>query len=209
MKTDYIRKNLDLLIPNPKCELIYHKDYELLIAVMLSAQCTDKRVNMVTSKLFKKYTLNDLAEINLPKLEKEIKSLGSYTKKAFYLKQIAQNILLECGGKVPNNREYLESLPGVGRKTCNVVLAELFGVPTFAVDTHVMRVSKRLNLVSPEADVLTIEKKLMKVFNRSEWNRVNHQFVLFGRYFCTAKSPKCCDCPFVKMCVEKEKTSCK
>lgn len=83
MKTDYIRKNLDLLIPNPKCELIYHKDYELLIAVMLSAQCTDKRVNMVTSKLFKKYTLNDLAEINLPKLEKEIKSLGSYTKKLF------------------------------------------------------------------------------------------------------------------------------
>ncbi len=205
MKTDYIRKNLDILIPNPVCELIYHEDYELLIAVMLSAQCTDKRVNMVTSKLFKKYTLNDLANIDLKKLENEIKSLGSYTKKAFYLKEIAQNILLECDGKVPNNREYLESLPGVGRKTCNVVLAELFNVPTFAVDTHVMRVSKRLHLVSATSDVLQIEKKLMKIFKESEWNRVNHQFVLFGRYFCTAKNPQCKDCPFVKMCVEKQK----
>ncbi len=195
MKTDItdLKNKLDLMIPSPRCELIYHHDYELLIAVMLSAQCTDKRVNEVTSKLFQKYSLKDLSNIDLHILEKEIHSLGSYTKKALYLKEIAGRLLNDYDGHVPQDRDYLESLPGVGHKTANVVLSELYNVPTMAVDTHVTRVANRLNLVKT-ADVKKIEKKLMKLFAKEEYNKVNHQLLLLGRYTCTAKNPKCATC---------------
>ena len=195
MKTDItdLKNKLDLMIPSPRCELIYHHDYELLIAVMLSAQCTDKRVNEVTSKLFQKYSLKDLSNIDLHILEKEIHSLGSYTKKALYLKEIAGRLLNDYDGHVPQDRDYLESLPGVGHKTANVVLSELYNVPTMAVDTHVTRVANRLNLVKT-ADVKKIEKKLMKLFAKEEYNKVNHQLLLLGRYTCTAKNPKCVTC---------------
>ena len=194
MKNSDLCEKLNVMIENPKCELNYTKDYELLIAVMLSAQCTDKRVNLVTKDLFSKYNLKDLAEIDLKVLEGILKPLGSYTKKAIYTKNIAISLLRDYNGYVPNDREYLESLPGVGRKTCNVVLSELFDVPTIAVDTHVERVSKRLGLVDVKDDVSNIEKKLMEFFDEKDYNRVNHQMVLFGRYICTAKNPKCENC---------------
>lgn len=203
MKTEEICKHLNNLVPNPKCELTYNKDYELLIAVMLSAQCTDKRVNIVTDKLFKKYTLNELATLNTSILENEVKSLGSYTKKALYIKMIASSLLNYSNGKVPNDRTFLESLPGVGRKTCNVVLSELFDIPTIAVDTHVKRVAIRLGLCKKNDTVTAIEKKLSKMFPVDIYNRVNHQLLLFGRYTCKALNPKCTACPFKNICKEK------
>lgn len=188
-----LRENLDFYIPNPRCELDYNKDYELLISVMLSAQTTDKRVNEVTKELYK-YDLKKLASLDVKKIENIIKPLGSYHKKAQFVKRISNILLTKYNAVVPNNREELEKMPGVGRKTTNVVLSELFDVPTMAVDTHVERVSKRLGLASKNDDVLKIEKKLSKIFDKSEYNKVNHQLLLFGRYYCKAKNPLCENC---------------
>ena len=196
MKSSIICEKLDKMIPNPKCELVYNKDYELLIAVMLSAQCTDKRVNLVTKNLFSKYSLKDLASISLKKLEKELFTLGTSAKKAYYTKSIANSLLNNYNGAVPNNRSYLESLPGVGHKTCNVVLSELFNQQAFAVDTHVTRVAKRLKIASINDNVLEIEKKLERFFKGNDFKKLHHQLVLFGRYICTAKKPKCNECLF-------------
>lgn len=203
MKINEIIRALDKLIPNPCCELNYKKDYELLIAVMLSAQCTDKRVNIVTGKLFSRYSLKDLAEIPIYELQDCIKSLGSYTKKAYYIKEISKSLLDNYNGSVPCDRKYLESLPGVGRKTASVVLSELFNIPNIAVDTHVFRVAWRLGFSEKSDSVLLVEKKLEKLFSKNIQNRINHQLLLFGRYYCTAKSPKCNNCPFSKICHEK------
>ena len=199
-----IMDNLDKVIPNPKCELNYNKDYELLIATVLSAQSTDKRVNMVTKELFSKYNLNSLKDIDLKILEDIIRPVGTYQRKAYYIKEIASRLIKDYNGKVPNNREYLESLPGVGRKTTNVVISNLYDEPAFAVDTHVARVSKRLGIAKEKDDVLTIEKKLMKIFPKDKWSRLHHQFVLFGRYICKSKNPNCIDCPFNIMCKHKK-----
>ncbi len=188
-----LRENLDFYIPNPRCELDYNKDYELLISVMLSAQTTDKRVNEVTKELYK-YDLKKLASLDVKKIENIIKPLGSYHKKAQFVKRVSNILLTKYNAVVPNNREELEKMPGVGRKTTNVVLSELFDVPTMAVDTHVERVSKRLGLASKNDDVLKIEKKLSKIFDKSEYNKVNHQLLLFGRYYCKAKNPLCENC---------------
>ena len=188
-----LRENLDFYIPNPRCELDYNKDYELLISVMLSAQTTDKRVNEVTKELYK-YDLKKLASLDVKKIENIIKSLGSYHKKAQFVKRVSNILLTKYNAVVPNNREELEKMPGVGRKTTNVVLSELFDVPTMAVDTHVERVSKRLGLASKNDDVLKIEKKLSKIFDKSEYNKINHQLLLFGRYYCKAKNPLCENC---------------
>lgn len=199
MKNKEITQKLDIMIPNPRCELNYEKDYELLIAVMLSSQCTDKRVNMVTKKLFSKYDLNAINNLSQKEIESIIKSLGSYTKKARYIKEIASSLLNDYNGVVPNNREYLESLPGIGRKTCNVVLSELFNEPTMAVDTHVHRVSNRLGIIKSD-NVVKIENRLMNYFDKDNWNRINHQLVLFGRYICKSKNPKCDECLFKDTC---------
>ena len=143
--TDY----LDELFPNPKCELDYNKDYELLIAVMLSAQTTDKRVNMVTKVLFDKYrSLEELSNADINDIINIIKPIGTFNKKAMNIINISKSLLKDKNGVVPNDRTYLESLSGVGRKTTNVVLSNLYNVPCIAVDTHVSRVSKRLGLVS-------------------------------------------------------------
>ncbi len=202
---EFLIKYLDELFPNPKCELEYNKDYELLIATVLSAQCTDKRVNLVTKELFHKYNINILAKASLKDIENIIRPCGSFTKKAYYLKNIAISLVNDYQGIVPNNREYLESLPGVGRKTCNVVLANLFNVPSIAVDTHVERVSKRLKLAYEKDDVLTVEKKLMKKFPQDKWIRLHHQLVLFGRYKCKAKNPDCADCKMKTYCAYYKK----
>ena len=195
---------LDELIPNPKCELEYNKDYELLIAVMLSAQTTDKRVNQVTKELFKKYnTLDKLKDAELCDIQSYIKVLGNYTKKSKAVINIAKTLYNKHDKKVPNNRSLLEDLPMVGRKTTNVVLSELYGIPNIAVDTHVERVSKRLKLAKEKSNVLEVENALKRKVPKDKWIRFHHQMVLFGRYYCTAKNPKCNDCKLKDICKHK------
>ncbi len=199
--TTMIENYLDELFPNPKCELNYTKDYELLLATMLSAQTTDKRVNSVTEILFKKYpTLNDLAKANIQDVQNIIRPIGTFHKKSQNLIEIAQKLIKDYNGKLPNNREYLESLPGVGRKTTNVVLSNIFNVPCIAVDTHVSRVSKRLNLANENDNPLQIEKKLNKIFKKEDLCKRHHQLVLFGRYYCLARNPKCINCKLKNIC---------
>lgn len=192
---------LDSLFPNPRCELNYNKDYELLISVMLSAQTTDKRVNEVTSILYKKYdTLEKLASADLGDIKNIIRPIGTFNKKGENVKKIAIKLLEETSGKVVNDRAYLETLPGVGRKTVNVVLANLYNEPLIAVDTHVSRVSKRLGLAKESDDVLTIEKKLNRKFSKKVLVRLHHQLVLFGRYYCKAQKPLCENCKLKDIC---------
>ena len=191
----------DQLIPNPRCELNYHKDYELLIAVMLSAQTTDKRVNQVTATLFQKYsTLEALRDADVEDLMNIIRPIGTFHKKALNIKQIAGALIEKSNGMVPNDREFLETLSGVGRKTTNVVLSNLYDLPVIAVDTHVSRVSKRLGLAKETDDVLTIEKKLNKKFPKEKLSRLHHQLVLFGRYYCRAANPDCQHCGLQEIC---------
>lgn len=193
---------LDELIPEPKGELNYNKDYELLLAVMLSAQTTDKRVNIVTKDLFSKYdTIDKLANASLDDLEKIIKPLGTFRVKSKNLKLIAISLL---DNNDLSNRTYLESLPGVGRKTANVFLAQIYNVPCIAVDTHVSRVSVRLGLASKKDDVLTIEKKLTKKLKKYDLNKLHHQILLFGRYYCKAKNPLCENCKLKNICKNKK-----
>ena len=190
---------LDEIIPNPKCELEYHKDYELLIATMLSAQTTDKRVNSVTKILFQKYpSLEALKNAPIEDIKKIIRPIGTYNKKAENVKKIAEE-LIKNGG-LSNDRKFLESLSGVGRKTTNLVLSTIYNEPYIAVDTHVTRVSKRLGIANKNDDVLVIEKKLNKVFPKEKLNRLHHQLVLFGRYYCKAKNPLCEDCKLKDIC---------
>ena len=198
--TDY----MDELFPNPKCELNYSKDYELLIAVMLSAQTTDKRVNMVTDILFKKYdSIDKLKEAKLEDIVDIIRPIGTFNKKAKNVIEISKRLSEDYNGMVPYDRTYLESLPGVGRKTTNVVLSNLYDEACIAVDTHVSRVSKRLGIADFDDDVLVVEEKLNKVFNREELSRLHHQLVLFGRYYCKAIKPLCDNCKLKNICKEK------
>ena len=206
MKNKLIEEYLDYLFPNPKCELLYHTDYELLIAVVLSAQSTDRRVNSVTPLIYEKYpTLNRLKEADLRELETIIRPVGSYHKKASYIKNIATILVDEYNGVVPRDRDKLIKFPGVGRKTINVFLSEYYNEPAIAVDTHVERVSKRLKLANKNDDVLTIEKKLMKKFNKENWGKLHLQLVLFGRYYCKAIKPQCLNCKLKDICNEKKK----
>ena len=206
MNNRLIEEYLDYLFPNPKCELIYHTDYELLMAVVLSAQSTDKRVNTVTPIIFKKYsTLKELKEADLRDLEDIIRPVGSFRKKASYIKDIATILVDEFNGVVPRDRDILMKFPGVGRKTINVFLSEYYNEPAIAVDTHVERISKRLGIASKNDDVLKVEKKLMKFFKKEEWGRRHLQLVLFGRYYCKAIKPECRDCRLKDICKEKKK----
>ena len=189
---------LDKMIPNPRCELNYNKDYELLIAVVLSAQTTDKRVNMVTKDLFNKYDIYTLAQAREKDIIDIIRPVGTFKRKSYYIIEIAKRLVADYKGIVPNDRKYLESLPGVGRKSANVVLSNLFDVPAIAVDTHVTRVSKRLGIAKENDDVYTIEKKLMKLIPKDKWSRSHHQMVLFGRYICKSRNPMCDRCLFLE-----------
>lgn len=207
MKTNEFLDKLEIMVPVAKCELNYEKDYELLLATVLSAQATDKSVNKITDELFK-YSLIDISNMSLVDLEEIIKPLGTFRRKAVYLKEIASSLIKNYHGIVPNNRKYLESLPGVGHKTGNVVLSNLFDENCLAVDTHVSRVTKRLSLVSFSDDVTIIEKKITKKFKEYNLKDLHHRLVLFGRYICTAKNPKCINCLFNKNCkYYKKKTS--
>lgn len=202
MNKDLIINEFDKHFNDPKCELEYTKDYELLLSVMLSAQTTDKSVNMVTRELYKKYdTLDKLDTLTLDEIDNYIRSIGLHKTKSKYFKEIITKI--KEIGYVPNDREFLESLSGVGRKTASVVLGILFDIPSFAVDTHVYRVSKRLGITTMKDDVLKTEIKLKKYFDEDKWNRINSQMVLFGRYICTSKNPKCDKCHLKNICKYK------
>lgn len=208
MKNKEIIAYLDTIIPNPRCELEYSKDYELLIATMLSAQTTDKRVNEVTRVLFKKYpSLKDLVDADIEDIKQIIRSIGTYNKKANNIKSIAKNLLEKSNGIVPNDRKFLESLDGVGRKTTNVVLSNIYNVPCIAVDTHVSRVSKRLGIAKEADDVVVVEKKLNKFFKDDDLCRLHHQLVLFGRYYCKAIKPECENCGLKKYCKKTVRNS--
>ncbi len=180
-KARIIEDFLDNLYPNPKSSLDYNKDYEFLIAVLLSAQTTDRMVNKVTKELFK-YNLEEISKLSNEILEDILRPIGTHKKKAEYVKELSSKLLKDYNGKVPNDRAYLESLKGVGRKTANVVLSELFQEPAIAVDTHVARVSKTLGLVKRDDNVLEIEKALEKLFPKTSWGKIHKQLVLFGRY---------------------------
>lgn len=196
---------LDKLFSNPKCELNYEKDYELLIAIMLSAQTTDKRVNKVTSVLFRKYpSIKELSMAKISDIEDIIREIGTYKRKSVYVHEIAEKLYDDGYDYVPNDRAYIESLPGVGHKSANVFLANIYNEPAIAVDTHVARVSKRLNLVKETDDVKAIEKKLERIIPKERWIRTHHQLVLFGRYYCKAINPECENCELKDICKYKK-----
>ena len=204
-KTKEIYESLKNKFPNPICELNFSNNYELLVSVILSAQCTDKRVNLVTKKLFKKYpSAKEMAKADINELEQEIKSCGFYHNKAKNILNACKKIVSEYNGEVPKDYEKLLALPGVGRKTANVITSAGFGGDAIAVDTHVFRVSRRLGLASgntPEK----VEQELMKTFNKELWSETHFLFVLFGRYVCKAQRPLCQECEFKKFCLHYKK----
>ena len=186
-----------------KTELNYKNDYELLIAIILSAQCTDKRVNMITPELFKKYpNIDSLANANLDDVKEIIKSCSFYNNKAKNIIEMAKKVKNEYNGKIPRVHKELIKLPGVGNKTANVFLIELEGANRMAVDTHVFRVSHRLGITDAKT-VEETEKDLVEAF-KTDLNELHQAFVLFGRYICTAKNPKCEKCFVPDFCVSKE-----
>jgi endonuclease-3 len=196
---------LDKIVPDPKMELNHSNPLELLVSTILSAQCTDERVNRVTETLFKKYkTPQEYAKADLALFESEIKPTGFYKNKAKNIIRAAQILVKEFHGKVPSSMDELTTLPGVGRKTANVILGGCFNQPAVVVDTHVKRVSKRLGLTKSE-DPEVIELDLQKIFPPEKWTRVSHQILLFGRYHCKAKSPKCEGCLFFQFCLSQGK----
>lgn len=203
-KSKDVGNYLDELFPNPKCELNYNNDYELLIAIMLSAQSTDKRVNQCTDILFTRYnSLDSLSTVSVETLESIIRPVGSHHKKSIYLKEIVKQLVEKYDYKVPIDRSILETFPGVGRKTANVFLSEFYNYPAIAVDTHVERVSKRLRIAKKNDDVRTIENKLMKFYPKRDWAKRHLQMVLFGRYYCKAIKPDCLNCKIRNYCKEK------
>lgn len=189
--------------PDAFCALHYQKDYELMIAVRLSAQCTDARVNMVTPALFEKYpTLEDMAHADIEDVEKMVHSCGFYKHKARDIVLACQMLLSDYGGKVPNSMEALLKLPGVGRKTANLLLGDLYAVPGSVVcDTHCIRICGRLGL-SHGKEPEKVEKQLRKILPAEESSDFCHRIVLYGREICTARSPKCGECPLSPFCVE-------
>ncbi len=206
-KSNNILNTLRKLFPDAKCELEYHNIYELLIAVSLSAQTTDKRVNIVTKQLFKLYpTPYELSKASYDDVYNCIKSLGLAQIKTKNIIALSNKLINDFSSGnseyyVPNTREELMTLPGVGRKTANVILSEGFKIPAIAVDTHIARVSNRLGLVKSN-DVYIIEQTLMKLFDESDWYIVHHTLLFFGRYLCKAKNPECNRCPFKENCEE-------
>ena len=193
---------LDELFPTAKCELFYKRDYELVIAVMLSAQTTDKSVNAVTAILFKKYpTLAALYDAPLEDIEEIIKPIGLYKNKAKNLKGIVKDLVDRFNGVVPSDKEELMTLPGVGNKTAGVIRAEIFNIPDLPVDTHILRISKRLNLAKKDDEPIDVERKLKKIIPEERWIKSHHQLIHFGRYFCTARSPQCENCKIKDTCI--------
>lgn len=191
------------MFPNATTSLTKTDPYHFMLSVILSAQTTDKAVNLVTPALFERYKDPvDLANASQAEVESYIKTIGLYRNKARFLIKCSQELVERFDGVVPKTRKELMSLSGVGRKTADVVLAECFGIPAFAVDTHVSRVAKRLGMVPADSDVLTIEKILMQKVPQDLWIKGHHQMIFWGRYQCMARNPKCSSCPLLDICPE-------
>ena len=187
--------------PDALCSLQYEKDYELLFAVRLSAQCTDERVNKVTPALYRRFpTLQSFAEADPKEVGEYIHSCGFYNGKSRDIVACAQKLLVEYGGKVPGTMEELLSLPGVGRKTANLILGDVYGQPAYVCDTHCIRITGRLGLTDGSKDPVKVERQLREVLPPEESSRFCHRMVLFGRDVCTARAPKCDLCPLRDVC---------
>ncbi|WP_404452818.1 endonuclease III [Virgibacillus necropolis] len=204
-----VRYSLDeitKMFPDAECELIHKNPFELVIAVLLSAQCTDVLVNKVTKSLFQKYkTPEDYLAVPLDELQQDIRSIGLYRNKAKNIQKLCRSLLDEYSGEVPNTKSELVKLAGVGRKTANVVASVAFGEPAIAVDTHVERVSKRLGICRWKDSVTQVEETLMKKVPKEEWTATHHRLIFFGRYHCKAKNPNCPECPLLDICREGQK----
>jgi endonuclease III len=205
-KVAAIFARLKALNPHPTTELEYSTPFELLVAVVLSAQATDKSVNLATRSLFKHAnTPQAILKLGIPGLSEYIKTIGLYNTKAKNVIELCRSVLAQHGGKVPETREELEALPGVGRKTANVILNTAFGQPTIAVDTHIFRVANRTGL-APGNDVREVEEHLLKVVPPEYAHDAHHWLILHGRYTCIARKPKCPECPILELCEFREKT---
>lgn len=206
MEKNKIYHILSEMFPNACCELVYNNVFELLISTVLAAQATDKSVNLVTGNLFSKYpTAFELSKANFEDVKEIIKTVGLTNTKAKNIINLSKKLVVDYNGEVPQNFDYLITLDGVGRKTANVVLAEGFGVPRIAVDTHVLRVSNRLNLVTSD-NPLVVEKKLMEIYPEEIWGGLHLKLLFFGRYYCKAKNPECengKECPFKEICMKR------
>ena len=201
IQVEEILNELDRLFPNAKCELDHKNEYEMAVAVILSAQTTDASVNKVTPNLFKKYpTIKDLAKAKLSDIEKIIASLGLYHNKAKAIHGFAKKVIEKYNGVIPQDMNSLVGLPGVGRKCANVILSECFNIPALAVDTHVNRVSKRLYLAYQNDSVDKVEMKLKRKIPKERWIKTHHQMIFFGRYICHSQRPECEKCPFLGRC---------
>lgn len=209
MKAAVVRHILDsiaVMFPDAHCELNHRNPFELTIAVLLSAQSTDASVNKVTADLFQKYkTPEDYVSVPPEELEQDIRRIGLFRSKAKHIQSLCKILIEQYNSKVPSDYNKLVQLPGVGRKTANVVISNAFGVPAIAVDTHVERVSKRLGLAGWNDSVLEVEKKLMKQVPKDEWTLTHHRLIFFGRYHCKAQNPACADCPLLDVCREGKK----
>jgi endonuclease III len=194
------------MYPNAHCELRHSNPFELIIAVSLSAQCTDALVNKVTKDLFEKYkTPEDYLNVSLEELQNDIRSIGLYRNKAKNIQNLCKMVLDDYNGQIPADRDELIKLPGVGRKTANVVVSVAYGIPAIAVDTHVERVSKRLAICRWKDSVLEVEQTLMKKVPKEEWSITHHRLIFFGRYHCKAQNPQCGKCPLLELCREGQK----
>ena len=200
-KTIEVVQTMGDLFPDAHCELNHRNAFELLIATILSAQATDVGVNKVTPRLFERFpTPAHLAEASEEAVIECIQSLGLYRSKAKNIRLCAQQLLERFNGEVPRTREELVSLAGVGRKTANVVMSVAFNIPAFAVDTHVERISKRLQICRQKDTVLEVEETLCRKIPKELWSRAHHWMIFFGRYHCIARKPKCHECPLLEMC---------
>jgi endonuclease III len=202
----YCLDQMGEMFPDAHCELNHSNPFELTIAVALSAQCTDVLVNKVTKELFKKYrTPEDYVKVTLEELQNDIRSIGLYRNKAKNIQSLCRMVLEDYHGEIPLDRDELTKLPGVGRKTANVVVSVAFNIPAIAVDTHVERVSKRLAICRWKDSVLEVEKTLMKKVPIDEWSVTHHRLIFFGRYHCKAQNPQCPSCPLLELCREGRK----
>ncbi|MBM7598390.1 endonuclease-3 [Virgibacillus halotolerans] len=202
----YCLDQMKEMFPHAECELVHKNPFELVIAVLLSAQCTDVLVNKVTKELFKKYeTPEDYLAVSLEELQQDIRSIGLYRNKAKNIQKLCQSLIDEYNGEVPNTKEELMKLAGVGRKTANVVVSVAFNEPAIAVDTHVERVAKRLGICRWKDSVLEVEETLMQKVPKDEWSETHHRLIFFGRYHCKARNPNCPECPLLEVCREGKK----
>ncbi|MEH7085612.1 endonuclease III [Neobacillus drentensis] len=202
----YCLDQMGEMFPDAHCELNHSNPFELVIAVALSAQCTDVLVNKVTKSLFEKYkTPEDYLAVPLEELQNDIRSIGLYRNKAKNIQNLCRIVLEEYNGDIPTDRDELTKLPGVGRKTANVVVSVAYNIPAIAVDTHVERVSKRLGICRWKDSVLEVEKTLMRKIPKEEWSLTHHRLIFFGRYHCKAQNPQCPSCPLLELCREGKK----